>query len=363
MIGSAGLLAAAPVDRQQRRGLGQPVDLAELPAELGLDPLDRLRRRRCPGADDPVGSVRAGDRPGPVRRGVEHGVEHRGRRAHERHAVLLDPPEDLGAVDLAKHDLRHAEPRGRERHAPAVRVEHRQRVQVGVPVADAGMQAEGHRVDPDVAVGDLHALGSRRRAAGVVDRRGRVLVDVGSTAPAHGRTGAGPRRSARRAGTGASRVTLARRCIDLGVDQEDRGAGVVDDVFDLLVAQPEVDRHQDPTRRRYGVEQLEHPRRVRGDDGHPLAQVDAELVEAGLQRPHPAGQSRRTSPRRGSPRRPARRRRRPGRRRPARPGPGSRHSVSGTFMGLDATPPALLGSDRCDHLAKYRVDRQPALPC
>ena len=36
--------------------------------------------------------------------------------------------------------------------------------------------AERRRVEPEVAVGELHALGPRGRAARVVDRRGRVLV-------------------------------------------------------------------------------------------------------------------------------------------------------------------------------------------
>ena len=52
----------------------------------------------------------------------------------------LDPAQDLGAVDLAQHDLLHAEAGHRERHAPAVGVEHRQRVQVDVAVGDAGVQ-------------------------------------------------------------------------------------------------------------------------------------------------------------------------------------------------------------------------------
>ena len=42
----------------------------------------------------------------------------------------VDPAQDLGAVDLAQHDLLRAHAGDRVRHAPAVAVEHRQRVQV-----------------------------------------------------------------------------------------------------------------------------------------------------------------------------------------------------------------------------------------
>ena len=45
-------LRPAAVDRQQRRRLGEAVDLHELPAELGLDPLDACGRRRRAGDDD-----------------------------------------------------------------------------------------------------------------------------------------------------------------------------------------------------------------------------------------------------------------------------------------------------------------------
>ena len=91
---------------------------------------------------------------------------------------LLDAAQDLGAVDLADDDLRDTEAGHRERHAPAVAVEHRQRVQVDVAVGHAGVQRERHGVGPDVAVRDLHALGPCGRPRRVVDRRGRVLVGL-----------------------------------------------------------------------------------------------------------------------------------------------------------------------------------------
>ena len=131
------------------------------------------------GGGAPATMIRTRSRPGisPSQSGrLEHGGHHGRRGAHHCHAVLLDPAQDLGAVDLAQHDVLRPQAGHRERHAPAVGVEHRQRVQVDVAVADPGVQAERHRVHPDVAVGDLHALRPGRGARGVVDGRRRVLV-------------------------------------------------------------------------------------------------------------------------------------------------------------------------------------------
>src|SRR5581483_2142397 len=55
---------APAVDREQRRRLGEPVDLDELPTELGLDPLDRARWRRRARHDD-AGAAAPRHRPVP----------------------------------------------------------------------------------------------------------------------------------------------------------------------------------------------------------------------------------------------------------------------------------------------------------
>ena len=81
-------------------------------------------------------------------------------------------------------------------HPPAVAVEHRQGVQVGVAVADAGVPPEDRRVGPEVAVRHLDALGARRRAGRVVDGGGGVLVLARPTARARRPRGR-PRRRCR----------------------------------------------------------------------------------------------------------------------------------------------------------------------
>src|SRR2546423_1074457 len=76
-------VALRPVDRQKWRRLGEAVDLDELPPQLVLDPLDRLRRRRSTGADDARRAAGAGHRrsamlPWPIAAGVEDRIDDRG---------------------------------------------------------------------------------------------------------------------------------------------------------------------------------------------------------------------------------------------------------------------------------------------
>ena len=232
------------------------------------------------GGGAPATTMRTRPRPGISPSQCGSGVEHRGhhgrRGAHDRDAVLLDPPQDLHAVDLAQHDLGHAHAGHRERHPPAVAVEHRQRVQVDVAVADAGVPAERRGVDPDVAVGHLHALGPGGRAGRVVDGRRGVLVGL-------------PRPRVRVAGdhqvvvgpddVGVLGLDALQVVGELGVDEQHPGAGVLDDVGDLVAREPEVHRHQHPPVAAHAPERRQQPRAVVADHGHALAEPDAELVE------------------------------------------------------------------------------------
>ena len=69
------------------------------------------------------------------------------------------------------------------------------------------------------------------------------------------------------------------RGVELGVDEQDPGPGVLDDVPHLVGAQPEVDRHEDAPRAAHPEERDEHPRGVVRHDRDPVAHPDAELVE------------------------------------------------------------------------------------
>ena len=100
--------ARASVDREERRRLGEPVDLDELPAELASRP---ARWCASAAARPPPRSARVprpGIGPSHVAARVEHRVHDRRRAAHQRDAVALDPAQDLGAVDLAQHHVLRA---------------------------------------------------------------------------------------------------------------------------------------------------------------------------------------------------------------------------------------------------------------
>ena len=201
-----------------------------------------------------------------------------GRRAHDGDAVVADPAQDLGAVDLAQHHLRDAQTGHRERHPPPVGVEHRQRVEVDVPVGDGRVHREGDGVDPDVAVGDLHALGPGGRAGGVVDAGRRALVGLP-------RAGLDALRGEHVAVVADHEAVLrgdaGQGLVELGVDVQDAGAGVLDDVGHLVGAEPEVDRHEHASRAGHAEERRQQSGGVVRDHRDAVADLEAELVEPG----------------------------------------------------------------------------------
>ena len=285
--GPLGGLQPVPLGRravhgEQRGRLGQAVDLDELPAQLGLDALDGLRRRRRAGHHD-AGQPGAGHvlaRREALGPGVEDGRDDGRRPAHQGHAVGLDPAQDLLAVDLAHDDLGRAHARHRIGHAPPVAVEHGQRVHEHVPVGDGRVPAEGGRVEPAVPVGELDALGASRRAAGVVDARGGVLVGL----PPDRLGAVGGRAEQGLVGDAVQHDAVLgghvpERLVGLGVHEQDGRARVLDDVADLLGVQPVVDRDQHPAvTADPEVGDLE-ARGVGADDRDPLALAHPEVVQ------------------------------------------------------------------------------------
>ncbi len=203
-----------------------------------------------------------------------------GAAAEKRDPVPLDTREDLLAVDPPHHDVGAAHPRHRVRHAPAVAVEHRQRMEQHVAIAHARVPPERGRVEPAVAVSELDPLRASGRARGVVDRARGVLVGL----PRSGRCSRGGRCEQR----GVVDPVEAEAVIDLdavhlagqiGVVEEDRRPRMADDVGDLVGGEPEVDRHQDAAETADPEEGGQEPARVRADDGHAFSVPDPELVE------------------------------------------------------------------------------------
>ncbi len=167
-----------PVHGQERRRLGQPVYLDELPSQVGGDALNGPRRWRGTGDYHPDGPPpRDGLTSAPARLGgVQYRRYHRRRPAHQRHPVLIYPAQDLFAVYFAQDDLFATHTGYGVRHAPTVAMEHRQRVQVNIPVCHRRVPTEGGRVEPAVPVSQLHSLWPGGGPAGVVDAGGHVLV-------------------------------------------------------------------------------------------------------------------------------------------------------------------------------------------
>jgi hypothetical protein len=145
--------------------------------------------------------------------------------------------------------------------------------------------AERGGVDPAVAVGELHALGAGGRTARVVDGRRRVLVGLPwarfSVVVVQLAVGLGTQHELLLA------VHRSEGVGQLGVDQQDRRARVLDDVADFLGHQPEVDRYQDPAPAGHAPERREEPGGVVRHDRHPLALRHPETVERGGLRPCP----------------------------------------------------------------------------
>ena len=225
--------------------------------------------------------------PSHVARRVEHHVHDGRRAAHQGDAVLVDAAQDLGTVDLAQHHLAAAHPGDRVQHAPPVAVELGERVQVDVAIVDPHVPAERRGVDPDVPVRQLDALRAGRRARRVVDRGGRRLVGFPRSwfHPEAEQDVVGLRSD--------DPAVLARharqRIVELRVDEEDASAAVTDDVADLLGDEPEVDRDEDAARPRDAEQRCDQSSGVVADDRDPLADADAELVEAGGDRSRPFG--------------------------------------------------------------------------
>ena len=110
------------------------------------------------------------------------------------------------------------------------------------------MPPEHRRVEPAIAVRQLHAFGTRRGARRVVHRAGGILVGL----PRLRCRPSGGRREQRAVVAPVQAEAVAdldgvHLGVEIGIVQEDRRPGVVDDVGDFVRGQPEVDGYQDAT--------------------------------------------------------------------------------------------------------------------
>ena len=194
--------ARRAVHGEQRRGLGEAVDLDELPAQLGLHPLDGPGRRRRAGHHHPDCAPRPGwDRPSvaaasrimATTAGAPHSSVTPCRSTRRRisapstlRRMMWRPPMPVTAYGM---------PQPLQWNCGSV-------CRYTSRSLDARVPAERGGVDPQVAMGELHALRPGRGAARVVDAGRGVLVRL-PRRRARRRTGTAPRRSRRRSRSGA----------------------------------------------------------------------------------------------------------------------------------------------------------------
>ena len=199
------------------------------------------------------------------------------------------------ASGALKDDVLAAHRGDRVRAAPAVGVEHGQRPHLGVVLRNAQVGDEVVGVDVGVAVRDHHALGPSGRAGGVVDREQIGLFEarvgrLGGRLSADPVLVVGPAGIDRRVAVGngdevLDRVDVGADLVDeveeLGVDEDDFGAGVLEHVLEVGRDQAVVHRHDDRANRGGGVEGFEELVRVGRDDADAVALADPG-VEQGV---------------------------------------------------------------------------------
>ena len=270
-------------DGDEGCGLGQSVDVNDLPAEVVLDTADGGRCRRCARGENPQPSAHTlaelGWRVGHPDQDGWRGTQH-------RNLFCVDQLEDSRWLDASQADVPAANRGDHPDKCPAVAVEHRQRPQVRVAGGHRHVRERSNRVDVRVAVGDHHALRSGRRTARVVDAEQIAFADL-------------------RLEELAARATyellivqpavacafernevldvrnLVTNAVDrvqvIGMGTHHPGAAVADDVGKVVGDQPVVDRHQHGAELRHGVEGFELRMRVRRDVRHAVAVADPEF--------------------------------------------------------------------------------------
>ncbi|SHU35286.1 Uncharacterised protein [Mycobacteroides abscessus subsp. abscessus] len=275
-------LGTETIHRDQRRRLGKPIDLDELPPQLGAHPCDGPRRRGRSGDDD-ANAITPGNGPPPTCGGIQYRVDHRWGRTHHGDPVLFDTAQNLVTVDLAQHNVPRSHTRRGVGPAPPVAVKHRQCMQQHIVIAQGRMQPEHNGVDPDIAMSELNTLGVARCARGVIESRS-ACFGPGPWIGGH---------SVRRIQLPEyCRIVLAQHKVvagpygvqkapHLGVDHQHRSTRMSDDVLDLGGRQPKVYGHQDASPPGYAEERGEQPRAVLRNDRHPLPRPDPEGVESG----------------------------------------------------------------------------------
>ncbi len=265
--------------------LGQPVDLDE----VGLGP--RRHRRPQQRQRHRGGAVRVGAQPPEQRDALLAGGQH--LREHGRHqegpvGAGQDRAHQRGAVGVAGHQARDAVVHAEEhvRRPPDVEERHGHQVDVAVLELPAVVGVDGVR--EHVGLAEHHALGVAGGARGVHDqddvvgRHRGVAVD---------RRGGGQQRfvlvTGAAVGSQLEDVLDVRQPVaellherhQLGADQQQLRARVVDGVVDLVAREPEVDDRVGRADHRAREGELHAGRVVLVEEGHHVAAADPQPLQ------------------------------------------------------------------------------------
>ena len=205
---------------------------------------------------------------------------------------MLDEVVDRRRIDGAQHDMGAAHRGERIDTAPAVAVEHRQRPQLDIVVANAEVDDHVVGVEIAIAVRQHHALGPRGGAGGVVDRDDVVLVErdglgqLGGPCtnqripvdPSRRRIAVAARHDPVPHG-GQARADPVDHVGVLAVDQHGGDPGVIEDVLVVAGDQPIVQRHENGADETGPVKTLEEEMRVGTENADAVALADAEAAQ------------------------------------------------------------------------------------
>ena len=223
--------------------------------------------------------------------------DRRHRRRHGDAGLLQQGVQGSAVEARARQHQSRARHRGEERQRPAVGVEQRHHRHRHVAALEPEIVwAVVHQgVEHVRAVRVEYALRVAGRAGGITQACGRLLVELGPgeirvgfrdpVLVRHGVAQAGLRPVR---GVGEEDEALdgrQRRGDPLDerqegqVEEEDPILGMVDDVGDLLLAQPGIDRVVDRAEASDSVPRLQVPPRVPGQRRHPVADLDAVALQ------------------------------------------------------------------------------------
>ena len=269
-------LPRAHRDRSVR--LGQSVDLSDRCAE-GFHLCDRRRRGRRTGGND---VNRAWELLG---FGMVRERDQDGRRAAEmRDALAFDQVEDFDGIDSREADVRRGRGGNGPWKAPAVAVEHRQRPEIDAVRSQVRVEDFGERILIRSAVCIHHTLRLAGRPARIIDRDGRIFVRQGvvdrrARGGRHERVEFGGIAVAADADPLDVRSETLDQRRKLSVVDRDARAAVPDDVFDLGLHQPDVQRAQDRTGERDGEVRFEECALIFRQHGDAVARRYTEAAQ------------------------------------------------------------------------------------